>query len=140
MKQIFINLPVKDAEKSMQFYTQLGFVNNPLFTDEQQKCMVWSEHIYVMLITHEQFVKWNAKLIPDKNFTTANFTLPVESIDTMNQIVEEGLRAGGSEPNPMLDEGFMQLRSIEDFDGHVWGIICLDVEKFRKRKESNQVI
>lgn len=125
----------------MRFYTQLGFVNNPLFTDEHQKCMVWSEHIYVMLITQEQFVKWNTKSIPARNFVTANFTLPVETIDRMNQIVEEGLKAGGTEPSPMLDEGFMQLRRIEDFDGHVWDIICLDMEMFRKRKESkHQVI
>ncbi len=131
MKQVFINLPVKDAEKSMDFYAQLGFVNNPLFTDENQKCMVWSEHIYVMLITHEQFTKWNTKSIAEKNFTTATFTLPVESVERMNQLVEDGLKAGGKEPNPMLDEGFMQLRSIEDPDGHVWGVICLDIEKFK---------
>ena len=131
MKQVFINLPVKDAEKSMDFYAQLGFVNNPLFTDENQKCMVWSEHIYVMLITHEQFTKWNTKSIAEKNFTRATFTLPVESVERMNQLVEDGLKAGGKEPNPMLDEGFMQLRSIEDPDGHVWGVICLDIEKFK---------
>ncbi len=138
MKQVFINLPVKDAEKSMDFYAQLGFINKPLFTDQHQKCMEWSEHIYVMLISHEQFTKWNAKFIPDQNFTSATFTLPVESIEQMNMIVEAGLKAGGTEPNPMLDEGFMQLRSIEDLDGHVWGVICLDVEKFKKRKQENK--
>jgi predicted lactoylglutathione lyase len=137
MKQVFINLPVRDARKSMEFYTQLGFSNNPLFTDEHQKCMVWSDHIYVMLITREQFIKWNTKSIPDRNFSTANFTLPVESISRMNHMVEEGLKAGGTEPTPLLDEGFMQLRQIEDPDGHVWGIIHLDVEMFRKRKEAN---
>ncbi len=97
--------------------------------------MAWSEHIYVMLITQKQFTKWNTKSIPEKNFTTATFTLPVESIERMNQIVETGLKAGGKEPNPMLDEGFMQLRSIEDLDGHVWGVICLDIEKFKKIKQ-----
>lgn len=135
MKQVFINLPVKDAMKSMDFYAQMGFSNNPLFTDENQKCMVWSEHIYVMLITNEQFTKWNTKSIPERNFTTATFTLPVESTERMNQIVEAGLNAGGKEPNPMLDEGFMKLRSIEDLDGHVWGVICLDIDKFKKMKK-----
>lgn len=135
MKQVFINLPVKDAEKSMDFYAKMDFVNNPLFTDENQKCMVWSEHIYVMLITHDQFTKWNTKFIADKNFTTATFTLPVESVERMNQLVEAGLKAGGKEPNPMLDEGFIQLRSIEDPDGHVWGVICLDIEKFKIMKQ-----
>ncbi|MHA7129313.1 GNAT family N-acetyltransferase [Algoriphagus namhaensis] len=90
-----------------------------------------------MLITNDQFTKWNTKSIPERNFTTATFTLPVESAERMNQIVEAGLKAGGQEPNPMLDEGFMQLRSIEDLDGHVWGVICLDKEKFKKRKENN---
>lgn len=121
----------------MDFYAQMGFSNNPLFTDENQKCMVWSEHIYVMLISQDQFTKWNTKSIPERNFTTATFTLPVESIERMNQIVEAGLKAGGKEPNPMLDEGFMQLRSIEDLDGHVWGVICLDIEKFKKIKQTN---
>lgn len=121
----------------MDFYAQMGFVNNPLFTDENQKCMVWSEHIYVMLISQDQFTKWNTKSIADRNSTTATFTLPVESIERMNQIVEAGLKAGGKEPNPMLDEGFMQLRSIEDLDGHVWGVICLDIEKFKKVKQTN---
>jgi predicted lactoylglutathione lyase len=55
----------------------------------------------------------------------------------MNQIVEAGLKAGGKEPNPMLDEGFMQLRGIEDLDGHVWGVIYLDIEKFKKVKQAN---
>ncbi len=137
MKQVFINLPVKDVEKSIDFYAQMGFSNNPLFTNENQKCMVWSEHIYVMLITNKQFTKWNTKSIPDRNFTTATFTLPVESVERMNQIVEAGLKAGGKEPNPMLDEGFMQLRGIEDLDGHVWGVIYLDIEKFKKVKQAN---
>lgn len=139
MKQIFINLPVENVDRSMEFYTKLGFVNNPLFTDGEQKCMVWSEHIYVMLISKRQFKKWNKKSIPDTRlYATANFTLPVESLAMMDEIVENGLNASGTEPNPMLDEGFMQVRSIEDFDGHVWGIICLDIEKFRKRKESSR--
>ncbi len=135
MKQVFINLPVKDTEKSMDFYAKMGFVNNSLFTDENQKCMVWSEQIYVMLISSDQFIKWNSKIIPDtRNFSTATFTLPVESIERMNEIVENGLKAGGTEPKPMLDEGFMKLRRIEDLDGHVWGVICLDIEKFKKSK------
>jgi predicted lactoylglutathione lyase len=65
MKQIFINLPVEDLEKSMSFYTQLGFSNKPLFSDDQQKCMVWCEQIYVMLMSHETFKEYSRKLIPD---------------------------------------------------------------------------
>lgn len=133
MKQIFINLPVEDAEKSMEFYTQIGFTNKALFTDEHQKCMVWSEQIYVMLISQEKFSSYSKRPISGvKNRIDAYFTLPVESLEIVNQIVEAGLKAGGTEPAPMIDEGFMQIRKIEDFDGHIWDIIYLNLNKFRK--------
>lgn len=133
MKQIFINLPVKNPEAAMNFYTQIGFTVNTLFTFDDQKCMVWSDQIYVMLQSLEMFKSGNKKNIADpKANTIATFTLPVESFDRLNQIVENGLKAGGTESRPMIDEGFMQVRNIEDLDGHNWGIIFLDIEKFRK--------
>ncbi|MBA3682087.1 MAG: glyoxalase/bleomycin resistance/extradiol dioxygenase family protein [Bacteroidetes bacterium] len=135
MKQIFINLPVKNVETSMDFYTKLGFTVNPLFTFDDQKCMVWSDHIYVMLQTLEMFKSGNKKNIADpKKSTIATFTLPVESIDSLNEIVENCLKAGGTEPTQIINEGFMQMRNIEDLDGHNWGIIFLDVDKFKKMK------
>lgn len=135
MKQIFINLPVKDVEASMDFYKQLGFTVNPLFTFEDQKCMVWGDQIYLMLQTYEMFKSGNKKNLPDtKQNTIATFTLPVESFDRVNEIIEKGLKAGGIEPAPMLDEGFMQVRNIEDLDGHNWGILYLDIEKFKKAR------
>ncbi|MFT3704161.1 MAG: glyoxalase/bleomycin resistance/extradiol dioxygenase family protein [Agriterribacter sp.] len=134
MKQIFINLPVKDVEASMNFYTQVGFTVNPLFTFDDQKCMVWSDQIYLMLQTYEMFRSGNKKNLPDtKQNTIATFTLPVESLDSVNEIIENGLKAGGTEPTPMIDEGFMQVRNIEDLDGHIWGVIHLDIEKFKKK-------
>lgn len=135
MKQIFINLPVENVEKSMQFYTQLGFSNKALFSDDHQKCMVWSEHILVMLIAQDKFVHYSKRPISSqKNSIDAYFTLPVESLDRVNEIVENGLKAGGTEPIPMIDEGFMQIRKIVDFDGHVWDIIFLNLEKFQAIK------
>jgi predicted lactoylglutathione lyase len=134
MKQIFINLPVQNVEKAMVFYAELGFVNNPLFTDKQQKCMVWSEQIYVMLQEKEVFRAYNKKIIPDtKSNNTVSFTLPVESFDRVNEIVEKGLKAGGIETIPMINEGYMQIRRIEDIDGHTWDIIFLDLDKFQNK-------
>ena len=133
MRQIFINLPVKNVEASMDFYTQLGFTVNPLFTFDDKKCMVWSEQIYVMLQTLEMFKSGNKKnLVDPKRNTIATFTLPVESLDKLNEIVEKGLKAGGTESTPTIDEGFMQVRNIEDLDGHNWGIIFLDIDKFKR--------
>ena len=133
MRQIFINLPVKDVEASMEFYRQLGFSVNPLFTFESQKCLVWSDQIYVMLQTFDMYHSGNSNNLPDsKTNTIATFTLPLESLDKVNQMVESGLRAGGTESTPMIVEEFMQVRNIEDLDGHKWGIMYLDIDKFKQ--------
>ena len=133
MKQIFINLPVKDVEASMTFYRHMGFTNNPLFTFDDQKCMVWSDQIYLMLQTYEMSKTGVGKNIADPTINRiATFTLPVESPDKMNEIVEKGLAAGGTEPTKLIDNGFMQIRNIEDLDGHTWGVIFLNIEKFKK--------
>jgi uncharacterized protein len=133
MKQIFINLPVENVEKSMDFYTQLGFSNKPLFSDEHQKCMVWSEQIYVMLISEEKFMAYSKTTIQKKTpVIDAYFTLPVESLEKVNEIVENGIKAGGIEPIAMIDEGFMQIRKIIDFDGHTWDIVYMDLSLFKK--------
>ena len=106
--------------------------------DDQQKCMVWCEQIYVMLMSHETFKEYSRKLIPDtKNYAAAYFTLPVESLDRVNEIVDSGLKAGGNEPIPMTEEGFMQIRKMIDFDGHTWDIIFMDLSKFKK--DYNQI-
>jgi len=133
MKQVFINLAVTDIDRSMQFYTQLGFTNNPQFSDDQSKCMVWSDAIFVMIMTHEKFKTFTKKPIADTKSNIAGlFALSVESLDQVNQIVENGVKAGGTEPMPMTDYGFMQLRKIEDYDGHTWEIFFMDMSKLPK--------
>src|SRR3954469_2827239 len=130
MKQVFINLAVKDVEKSMHFYTQLGFTNNPQFSDDQSKCMVWSENIFVMLLTHEKFSSFATKPIADTKSNVAGlFSLSTDSVDELNKIVTNGLKAGGKEPHEVRDYGFMQQRTIEDFDGHTWEIFYMDMSK-----------
>lgn len=130
-KQIFINIVVKDLQRSMDFYTALGFSNNPQFSDETGKCMVWSDSIFVMLLSPEKFAHFATKPIADtKSALAALFSLSTGSIDEVNAIVENGLKAGGTEPSEMKDYGFMQQRTIEDFDGHTWEIFCMDMSKF----------
>ncbi len=134
-KQIFINLAVKDVQKSMDFYTALGFSNNPQFSDESGKCMVWSENIFVMILTHEKFKNFTTKPIANTKSNIAGlFSLSVDSIDEINNIVNNGLKAGGIEPNEMKDYGFMQQRTIEDFDGHTWEVFYMDISKFPKEQ------
>jgi hypothetical protein len=130
-KQIFINLAVADVQKSMNFYTALGFTNNPQFSDESGKCMVWNENIFVMLLSHEKFATFASKPLADtKTKLAALYSLSLESVDEVNKVVSQGLKAGGIEPVEMKDYGFMQQRTIEDFDGHTWEIFFMDMSKF----------
>lgn len=130
-KQIFINLAVKDLQKSVDFYTALGFTNNPQFSDDSGKCMVWCENIFVMIMTHEKFSTFATKPIADTKTSLAGlFSLSFDSLDEVNNTMEKGLKAGGIEPNEMRDYSFMQQRTIEDFDGHTWEIFYMDMTKF----------
>lgn len=130
-RQIFINLAVNDLQKSMDLYAALGFTNNPQFSDEAGKCMVWCENIFVMLLTHEKFAGFATKPIADTKSSLAGlFSLSVDSLDEVNTIVANGLKAGGIEPSEMKDYGFMQQRTLEDLDGHTWEIFYMDISKF----------
>jgi uncharacterized protein len=130
-KQIFINLAVKDLKKSLNFYTALGFTNNPQFSDDTAKCMVWCENIFVMIMTHEKFSSFATKPIADTKSNLAGlFSLSMDSLDEVNMMMTNGLNAGGVEPNEMKDYGFMQQRTIEDHDGHTWEIFYMDISKF----------
>ena len=131
MKQVFINLAVKNLQKSMDYYTALGFTNNPQFSDDSAKCMVWSENIFVMIMTHEKFKTFISKPIADTKTNVAGlFSLSVSSINEVDSIMANGLNAGGIEPVEMKDYGFMYQRTIEDFDGHTWEIFYMDITKF----------
>ncbi|TAE84597.1 MAG: glyoxalase/bleomycin resistance/extradiol dioxygenase family protein [Bacteroidetes bacterium] len=136
-KQIFINLAVKDLQKSMDFYTALGFTNNPQFSDDTAKCMVWSDHIYVMILSHDKFLTFTNKPIADTKSQVAGlFSLSVDSVDEVHHFMTKGLEAGGTEPNEMRDYGFMQQRTIEDMDGHTWEVFFMDVTKFPSEQQN----
>ncbi len=129
-KQVFINLAVKDLQRSMDFYSALGFSNNPQFSDNTGKCMVWSENIFVMLLTHEKFATFATKPIADTKSNVAGlFSLSLNSVEDVNDLMESGLKAGGTEPNELRDYGFMQQRTIEDPDGHTWELFYMDLTK-----------
>ncbi len=88
-----------------------------------------------MLQTQAMFRSGNPKSMADaKQSISASFTLPVENPGRLNEMVEKALQAGGTEPRPIINEGFMQVRTIEDLDGHTWGIMYLDLEKFKEMK------
>ena len=129
-KKIFINLPVADLKKEMDFYTKIGFTNNPTFTDETAACMVLSEEIYVMLLTHEKFSQFTSKKIHDAQTGIAVInSVSVDSLEEMNTMADAALKAGGTEPSSPKDYGFMQQRSFNDLDGNHWEVLYMDMSK-----------
>jgi uncharacterized protein len=129
-KMIFVNLPVADLPSAMAFYEALGFTNNPQFTDETAACMVVSEAIHVMLLTHDKWRQFTSKTIPDAR-TSAQMLLclSANSKDDVIRYVEKAVAAGGqNDPTPTQDFGFMYGRSFEDLDGHIWEVMWMDTE------------
>ncbi len=126
---IFVNLPVADLAAARAFYEAIGAVNNPQFTDETGACMVFSEIIHVMLLTHGKFAQFTPKKIADAHTTSeVLICISAESREAVDDIAEKALAAGGREPREAQDYGFMYSRFFEDPDGHIWEPMWMDLE------------
>ncbi|MCE8053291.1 lactoylglutathione lyase [Halomonas daqingensis] len=126
-RMIFVNLPVADLERSMAFYEALGFTNNPHFTDETAACMVLSETIHVMLLTHAKWRTFTDRPIPPSDSSEVMLALSCESraaVDAMNETA--GSNGGTADINPRQDHGFMYSCALADPDGHVWESFWMD--------------
>ena len=127
-KMIFVNLPATNLKASMAFYTALGFTNNPQFTDETAACMVWSQNINVMLMTHDKWKSFTSRPIPSSNSSEVMLALSCDSrevVDVMNQAAMS--HGGTADINPKQDYGFMYNRNLADPDGHVWEAMWMDM-------------
>ncbi|WJH41411.1 VOC family protein [Aliirhizobium terrae] len=128
MRMIFVNLPVTDLEASTAFYTALGFNKNPDFSDDTASCMVVSEQIYVMLLTHEKFKSFINGEIADAKKTTEVLTcLSATSRDEVDGFKQKALAAGGADWKPNMEMGLMYGCSFQDPDGHVWEVMYMDM-------------
>lgn len=124
---IFVNLPVKDLKASMDFYAALGFTNNPQFTDETAACMVVSDTIFVMLLTHPKYAEFTTKPIADATQTSAVLiALNRDSRAEVDATFEQAIKAGGKEARPTQELGFMMSRAFDDLDGHTWEVFWMD--------------
>ena len=126
-KQIFVNLPIGNLKASMAFYDALGFKNNPQFTDDNAACMVYSEHIYVMLHSHGSWRRFTQRPIPPSASSEVMLALSLDSkaeVDTMNDIAKA--HGGTADINPKQDLGFMYSRALTDPDGHIWEPFWMD--------------
>lgn len=127
-KMIFVNLPARDLGKARAFYEAIGAVNNPQFTDDTAACMVFSDAIHVMLLTHDKWAFFTRKPICDAHTASeAMLALSFDSREAVHAAAEAAGNAGGiADVNPPQDHGFMVNRSFEDPDGHIWEAMWMD--------------
>lgn len=124
---IFVNLPVSDLEASKAFYTALGYTINPNFTDDTAACVVFSDTIYAMLLTHAKFSEFTKQPIADTHNTTAAIVaISADSREDVDALAAKALEAGGSETYDAQDLGFMYSRAFRDLDGHHWEVLWMD--------------
>jgi hypothetical protein len=143
--KIFVNLPVKDLQRSIDFFTQLGFSFNPQFTDESATCMVISEHIFVMLLVEARFKDFTKKPIADARQTTeVLIALDAESRTAVDELIQKAVAAGGTLYAEPMDHGWMYGHSFADLDGHQWEVMYMDeaaaAEQFQTQETQNVTI
>lgn len=130
-KQIFVNLPVADLPKAKSFYEAMGAVNNPQFSDDTAACMVISDTIYVMLLTHPKWATFTDKPIVDAHAASeVMLCLSADDRGAVDDMVKAAAANGGkADVNPVQDHGFMYGRSFEDVDGHIWEVMFMDMSQ-----------
>lgn len=126
-KMIFVNLPVADLDKAKAFYTAIGFVNEPKFTDETAAAMIWSDAIVVMLLTHDKWKGFTTRPLPAEGSSGVMLALSLDSREEVDRVAEAAGSAGGTaDPSPPQDYGFMYQRGFLDPDGHIWEPFWMD--------------
>ncbi|MFE0556244.1 VOC family protein [Paenibacillus sp. NPDC058910] len=124
---IFVNLPVKDLEKTKDFFSKIGFDFNAQFTDKNAACLVIGDNIFAMLLTEDYFKTFTKKDLSNAaNTTEVILALSAESREQVDEIVNAALSAGGSPSNDPVDHGFMYGWSFQDPDGHLWEVMYMD--------------
>lgn len=127
LNNIFVNLPVKDLNRSVTFFNHVGFEFNPQFTDETATCMMIGDHIFAMLLVEDKFKTFTDKEIVDATKSTeVLIALTAESRDHVDEIVNKALTAGGKPSKKPMDHGFMYEWGFQDLDGHTWEIFYMD--------------
>jgi len=126
-RMIFVNVAVEDLDRSVEFFTKLGFAFDPRFTDETATCMIVNDEAFVMLLVESKFKEFTKKELADTaTQTEAIFALSAESRAGVDELADAALEAGGAPANDPMDYGFMYGRSFQDLDGHIWEVIWMD--------------
>lgn len=138
--QIFVNLPVKDLNRSVEFFTKLGYTFDARFTNEKATCMIIGEHNYVMLLVEDFFQTFTPKAIADATKTTESIIcLSAENREAVDSMIDKAVQAGGKTYRDKEDHGFMYSHAYSDLDGHLWEIMYMDVDAFVQIQNGNAV-
>ena len=137
-KLIFVNLPVSDLSRATAFYEAIGALKNPQFSDHTASCMVFSDTIYAMLLTHDKFRQFTPKTIADaRTSSEVLICISADSRNAVDDMVGKATSGGGTaDPSPKQDHGVMYGRSFEDPDGHIWEVMWMDVEAATKAQSA----
>jgi uncharacterized protein len=131
--KIFVNLPVKELDPSIEFFKKLGYSFNPQFTDETAACMVISEDIFAMLLTHPKFKAFTPKPISDATKSTeVLLALSCDSRGQVDDLVRKAVAGGGKTYSEPLDHGFMYAHGFEDLEGHIWEVFWMNPAHVQK--------
>lgn len=131
--RIFVNLPVRNLNRSVEFFTELGFTFNPQFTDETATCMIVEDNIFVMLLTEEKFKAFTPKEICDATKSTEVLVcLSCESREKVDEMVRKAVTAGGTTYNEPQDYGFMYSHGFQDLDSHIWEVMFMEPDAIKQ--------
>jgi predicted lactoylglutathione lyase len=132
--KIFVNLPVRDLNRSMDFFKQLGFHFNPQFTDKNATCMIIGEDIYIMMLVEPFFKGFTKKEICDAaKSTEVIITLSADSREKVDEMVNKALTSGAAVSSKTQDQGWMYGRGFQDLDGHLWEMIWMDPAQIKSQ-------
>ncbi|WP_020574669.1 VOC family protein [Actinopolymorpha alba] len=127
-RKTFVNLPVKDLAKTIEFFNALGFSFNQQFTSPQTACLIISEDAYAMLHVEPSFKEFTGKDLTDTSKSAEVIVgLSAESREEVDALVNKVVAAGGQALGEAQDQGFMYMRGFRDLDGHQWSFIYMDM-------------
>ena len=129
---IYINMSISNLERSMEFFTGLGFTFNPQFTNDHGACLIVSPTISVMLVHKEKFEELAKRPVAPRDSAEMLLSLQCETVEEVRRIAETAFSLGGKQVNEFEDHGFMQSWAFEDLDGHLWDLFCFDPNQLPK--------
>ncbi|ROI00092.1 VOC family protein [Chryseobacterium daecheongense] len=130
ISQIYVNLPVKDIQKTREFWTNLGFSINEQFSDDKAACVIMNDDIYVMFLTEEYFQTFSHKPVPKGDTAQVLVAIGLNSREEVDTVVNTALKNGGTQDEEPQDYGWMYQNSFWDINGHGWNVTFADISQF----------